>query len=280
MTKKVPWASIHSSEAHICGNAANATNELKTISGLLPLAFMPMLNRLANYLGYTPKTNPHQDFSRETLSEIAAVEPFTMTSPERIVSLIGAVEYIERVSIPGDIVECGVWRGGSMMAVAHALLRLQKTRHLYLFDTFEGMPPPTNADINLRGDKASELLKKSDHSAWIWAEAQIDEVRRNMEQTGYPQDKVTYVKGEVEDTIPAQAPPQIALLRLDTDWYESTKHELIHLYPRLSSGGVLLIDDYGHWQGARRAVDEYIEENKLRLLLCRIDYTGRIAVKV
>jgi hypothetical protein len=239
-----------------------------------------MFNRLASYLGYVPKSNPHQDFSRETLSEIAAVEPFTMTSAERIVSLIGAVEYIERVSIPGDIVECGVWRGGSMMAVAHTLLRLQKTRHLHLFDTFEGMPPPTNADTNLRGDKASELLKKSDRSAWIWAEAQIDEVRRNMERTGYPQDKVTYVKGKVEDTIPARAPTQIALLRLDTDWYESTKHELIHLYPRLSSGGVLLIDDYGHWQGARRAVDEYIEENNLPLLLCRIDYTGRIAVKV
>ncbi len=241
---------------------------------------MLMLNRLASYLGYAHKTNPREDFSRETLSEIAAVEPFTMTSPERIVSLIGAVEYIERVSIPGDIVECGVWRGGSMMAVAHALLRLQKIRRLYLFDTFEGMPPPTNADTNFRGDKASELLKKSDHAAWIWAEAQIDEVRRNMEQTGYPQDKVTYVKGKVEDTIPAQAPAQIALLRLDTDWYESTKHELIHLYPRLSTGGVLIIDDYGHWQGARRAVDEYIEENKLRLLLCRVDYTGRIAVKI
>jgi hypothetical protein len=100
-----------------------------------------------------------------------------------------------------------------------------------------------------------------------------------MDSTGYPSDLINYVEGKVEETIPVNAPDQISLLRLDTDWYESTKHELIHLYPRLVEGGVLIIDDYGHWQGARRAVDEYIEENNLPLLLCRIDYTGRITVK-
>ena len=75
-----------------------------------------------------------------------------------------------------------------------------------------------------------------------------------------------------------EAPEQISLLRLDTDWYESTKHELVHLSPKLSVG-VLIVDDYGHWEGARRAVDEYIDELQLRILLCRIDYTGRVAVK-
>ena len=83
----------------------------------------------------------------------------------------------------------------------------------------------------------------------------------------------------VEDTIPNQAPKEIALLRLDTDWYESTLHELEHLYPRLVSGGVLIIDDYGHWRGAREAVDEYIDKHKLKLFLTRIDYTGRLCVK-
>jgi O-methyltransferase len=70
------------------------------------------------------------------------------------------------------------------------------------------------------------------------------------------------------------------LLRLDTDWYDSTRHELVHLFPRLSQGGVLIIDDYGHWKGARQAVDDYLKESGTRLLLNRIDYTGRIAVKV
>ena len=78
---------------------------------------------------------------------------------------------------------------------------------------------------------------------------------------------------------PAASPPSIALLRLDTDWYESTYHELVHLYPRLSVGGILIIDDYGYWQGARRAVDRYFAEQGTRVFLSRIDETGRLAVK-
>lgn len=100
-----------------------------------------------------------------------------------------------------------------------------------------------------------------------------------MESTGYPPERIHLVPGRVEDTVPAQAPERIALLRLDTDWYASTKHELDHLYPRLSDGGVLIVDDYGHFEGARRAVDDYLAEQAEPLLLNRIDYTGRIAVK-
>jgi O-methyltransferase len=238
-----------------------------------------IIDRLTSRLGYERKQDPRRDFSPSILKTIASVEEFTMTSPERIASLVNAVEYIEKQNIQGDIVECGVWRGGSMMSVAYTLMRLNRHRRLHLFDTFEGMPPPTDKDVNLRGEEASKLLKKSDRSAWVWAECQIDEVRRNMESTGYAPENVNYIVGKVEDTIPANAPEKIALLRLDTDWYESTRHELIHLFPRLSRGGVLIIDDYGHWQGARRAVDEYFEENNLPILLCRIDYTGRIALK-
>jgi hypothetical protein len=90
---------------------------------------------------------------------------------------------------------------------------------------------------------------------------------------------VNLVKGPVESTIPATIPDQLAILRLDTDWYESTKHELDHLYPRLVSGGILIIDDYGHWQGARQAVDEYFARQNLKPLLSRIDYTCRIMIK-
>ena len=100
-----------------------------------------------------------------------------------------------------------------------------------------------------------------------------------MSLSGYPAEKIQYIKGKVEDTIPQQVPEEIALLRLDTDWYESTRHELIHLFPRLVKGGILIIDDYGYWKGARRAVDEYFEENKVQILLSRMDETGRIAVK-
>src|SRR5207344_857055 len=111
----------------------------------------------------------------------------------------------------------------------------------------------------------------------LWCRAGFDEVVRNLASTGYPSDRLHFIRGRVEDTIPAGAPEKIALLRLDTDWYESTRHELTHLFPRLSTHGVLIIDDYGHWQGARRAVDEYFSATPI--LLNAIDFTARIAVK-
>ena len=84
----------------------------------------------------------------------------------------------------------------------------------------------------------------------------------------------------MEDTIPKNSPEKISILRLDTDWYESTKHELEYLFPRLSSGGILIIDDYGHFKGAKKAVDEYFTKNKIQYFLNRIDYTGRLIVKI
>src|SRR5690606_23062787 len=103
--------------------------------------------------------------------------------------------------------------------------------------------------------------------------------KATMSLSAYPAGNIRYVAGKVEDTIPAVIPDKIAILRLDTDWYSSTKHELVHLFPKLSNGGILIIDDYGHWEGARKAVDEYFEETGTRIYLSRIDETGRVAVK-
>jgi O-methyltransferase len=211
------------------------------------------------------------------------VRPFTMTSYERMYALYKAVEFVEAARIPGDIVECGVWRGGSMMLVAHVLRKLKQTsRQLHLFDTYEGLPRPhEEKDVDIWGNRAIDgwLPKRTGEASSHWANAGINEVRANLQSTGYPADRMHFVKGLVEDTIPDSAPPQIALLRLDTDWYESTKHELQHLFPRLATHGVLIIDDYGHFAGARSAVDEYFAECGLPVLLNRIDYSGRIAVK-
>jgi O-methyltransferase len=221
------------------------------------------------------------DFDAATAAVCAAVAPFTMTSPERIAALVEAVRYVVRHRIPGDIVECGVWRGGSMMAVARTLLELGADRRLQLFDTFDGMPPPTAVDRDQSGASAAALLAASDRAtSSVWARSPLDDVRRNLLATGYPADRVRFVVGRVEDTLPEQAPESIAIFRLDTDWYASTRHELVHLFPRLAVGGVLLIDDYGHWQGARQAVDEYLAETGARLLLQRIDVTGRLAIKL
>jgi O-methyltransferase len=222
------------------------------------------------------------DFDQAMIGLWNYVRPYTMTSKERIFALREAVEYVVRHNIPGDIVECGVWKGGSMMAVARTLTdRGVSDRKLHLFDTFEGMPEPTDADRSFRHDAAKDLLRESDReTALVWAYSPLDEVKRNLRDTGYPEANIAFVQGKVEVTLPAAAPDRIALLRLDTDWYESTRHELVHLYPRLSVGGVLIIDDYGHWEGARRAVDEFLADNRRKILLNRIDYTGRIAVKV
>ncbi|MDH3461851.1 MAG: TylF/MycF family methyltransferase, partial [Burkholderiaceae bacterium] len=142
-----------------------------------------------------------------------------------------------------------------------------------------GMPPPTDVDKARFGITAAKMMAVQDKGSMIWARAQLDEVQENMRTTGYPEGRIRYIKGKVEDTIPGHVPDLIALLRLDTDWYESTKHELEQLFPRLVPGGVLILDDYGHWDGARRAVDEYIAANRLPLLLCRVDMSGRIAIK-
>ncbi|MDQ3811821.1 MAG: TylF/MycF family methyltransferase [Chloroflexota bacterium] len=211
----------------------------------------------------------------------ARAQPFTMTTMSRMYALYKATEYVARCGVAGDMVECGVWRGGSAMLVALALRAFAATdRSIYLYDTFTGMPEPTQHDVNLFGQSARTLLEHSTNESHVWARASLDDVRANLAATDYPANKLRFVEGKVEQTIPGIAPEQIALLRLDTDWYASTAHELEHLYPRLVPGGVLIIDDYGHWQGARKAVDEYVARNNLCILLNRIDYTGRIAVKM
>jgi hypothetical protein len=228
------------------------------------------------------------EFSLEDISEsdneiLQSVKEYTMTSPERVFSMLEAVRYVIKNNLPGGIVECGVWRGGTMMAMARLLLMQQNfEKDLYLFDTFEGMPSPADVDTDFRGRKAKTtfLAKKREEDSSNWCYASLPEVQRNLDTIGYPRNKIHYIVGKVEKTIPEQAPEKISILRLDTDWYESTKHELIHLYPRLVQGGVLIIDDYGHWQGARKAVDEYFDQNKVPILFNRIDYTGRIAIKL
>jgi O-methyltransferase len=221
------------------------------------------------------------DIDDDARAIIETVSPFSMTSPERLLALRDAVRHVCRHGIEGDIVECGVWRGGSMMAAALTMLECGGRRRIHLFDTFEGMPPPAATDRDLTGVAAATLLAAEQReSGDTWAFSPLDQVRANLRSTGYPAELVRFVPGRVEETIPEAAPERIAVLRLDTDWYESTRHELEHLFPRLAVGGVLIIDDYGHWQGARRAVDEYLAASGARLLLSRIDYTGRMAVKI
>ena len=143
------------------------------------------------------------------------------------------------------------------------------------------MSNPETVDVNIHGTTAEDYLsafEKSEDSR-AWAIASKEQVKDNIYSTGYPKEKFKLIEGQVEDTIPGIMPEKISLLRLDTDWYESTKHEMNNLFPLLVKNGVLIIDDYGHWAGCKKAIDEYIKENDLCVLLNRIDQTGRIAIK-
>jgi O-methyltransferase len=196
--------------------------------------------------------------------------------------LIQAVNYIEDNSIPGDIVECGVWRGGSMLAAAKIMKqRNSLQRKLFLFDTYEGMNKPIEVDVSVMGTNAVAKFNslKTSESSSAYCDATLDDVKQTMSLSDYPDCNIIYKKGMVENTLPCNEINRIALLRLDTDWYESTKHELVHLYDKVVSGGVLIIDDYGYWKGAKKAVDEFFQERGLRVFMGRIDATGRVAVK-
>ena len=224
------------------------------------------------------------DFTTTEKENLSAIKGFTMTSNERQVVLLRAVEYLVKNKITGDIVECGVWKGGSMMLIAKRLLQLNDSnRKLFLFDTFEGMSEPNEKDVSaIDNSTAKELLDKGNRLEGdnVWCYSSLDEVKANLKKTNYPSDKVFYYKGKVEDTLPEPSLGEIALLRLDTDFYESTKHELETLYDKVVKGGVLIIDDYGHWSGSQKAVDEFIEKRNLTIFLNRIDYTGRLAIKI
>lgn len=248
-----------------------------------------LINRLLSITGFELKrVNSNglaglpYDFSENTKEVVRSVQPFTMTTPERIAMLVDATLHVVRNKIPGDLVECGVWKGGSTMAMATTLNRLGvRDRNLWLYDTFEGMSAPTSSDSSYDGLDAAVQLASQDKDlpTSVWCYSPIEEVRRNVLSTAFPEALLRFVKGKVEDTIPQEAPSQIALLRLDTDWYESTRHELEHLYPRLTPGGILIIDDYGYWKGARQAVDEYFSKVDPDIFFVRIDSSARMAVK-
>jgi O-methyltransferase len=209
---------------------------------------------------------------------------YTASSVERMYALYQSIVYLDARGVPGDIVECGVWRGGSCILAARTLILLGDTsRRIWLYDTFSGMTQPTSRDRDIYGGKALDMRERSHTEQGrptpFQFVASLEDVRSNMANSGFPEDRVVYVEGPVEETLPGSRPDQIALLRLDTDWFESTAHSLRHLYPRLSRGGVLISDDYGDWPGVREAVDGFLDEIGERLLLNRIDNTGRIAIK-
>jgi hypothetical protein len=227
------------------------------------------------------------DFTRQDVAVIDFVlgNRLTMVTRQRLIATINACKHAVRAEIDGDFVECGVWRGGNAIAAKMTFENYASDKRVWLFDTFAGMTAPTDVDrAAFTGGAASdefEQHRRADHNAWCYAS--IEDVRRNFAAAGVAADGIRFVQGDVLSTLAdaANLPEAISVLRLDTDWYESTRAELEVLYPRLATGGSLLIDDFGHWEGARKAVEEYFEAlaPPRRPLLHYTDHTGRMAVK-
>ena len=188
----------------------------------------------------------HADADRHALNTAASVRMYTRTTRAQVIALCEAVRYLSASHIRGDIVECGTWRGGSMLAAARTLLESDdRSRALWLYETF-----------------GIRLLA----------------VQRTVAKSHYPEARIKFIEGPVEETMPGNIPTAIALLRIGSDRYEQARHVLMHLAPRMAPGAVLIVDDYGQSQGARRAVDEYIRATAMPLLLHRIDHAARIGV--
>lgn len=241
-----------------------------------------LILKTVNALGFDLVRTGHFLLERdgEFLEIYERIRKFSTHSIQRLHALYKAILYIVENNIPGDMVECGVWKGGSSMLCALTLKSMGETkRKLFLYDTFEGMVEPAERDKTFFNLRATDIWGKSIRGENKWNYAPLDEVKKNMYSTEYPKENIIFVKGKVEEKLPRNNPDRIALLHLDTDWFESTYHELINLYPLLANLGVIIIDDYGTWLGQREAVDKYIKENKLKILLNRIDSFAVIGVK-
>lgn len=215
----------------------------------------------------------------DTFTELfQSARDYSMTGKDAMFSLYQSVKYVVENNIAGAIVECGVWRGGSGLLAALTLRKLGVRRPIYLYDTFQGMTAPSTDDVDVEGGRASDYIARyGDEGRWCYAS--LEEVRATFERYGFGEE-VVLIAGDVADTLETDLPREpIAVLRLDTDWYESTKLEMEILYPRLSTGGVLIVDDYGHWRGSRRAVDEYFDGRR-RPLLNRVNNQVRLAIKI
>ena len=220
------------------------------------------------------------ELTKEDEKLISLVSKYTMTPKIRIYNLLQSLKDLEQRNIKGDYVECGVWKGGNILLFKKFMEDKKNIRKkIYAYDTFEGMTVPDENDFNLKTkQKAEDLLLASDKKSNLTGICKLDDVKKNI-STHSNLDSIIFVKGDVENTleIDQNLPEKICLLRLDTDWYRSTKKELEKLYNRVSVGGIIIIDDYGHWSGSKKAVDEFFSDKYVWMHY--VDYACRLIIK-
>ena len=200
-------------------------------------------------------------FLTKRLTEL--ITPHTLVSAERLNNLFTLARRIEDEGVAGDVIECGVYNGGTAALLARFATRSKMDRTVWLFDSFQGMPETTASDGAEAKDYVGQVL------------GNVELVRKLVEQSGADMSRVRIMEGWFQDTFPKTSIAEIALLNIDADWYESVKLCLETFYDRITPGGFVSIDDYGHWPGCRKAVDEFLAARQLPYKLQEVDYTGR-----
>ena len=211
---------------------------------------------------------------------IKVCSKYSMTGEKRMYLLSEAIKEVKRQNLEGDFLECGIWKGGNIILFKKLNILYNLKKNIYAYDTFEGMPASNEFDKDYNENFASDLMSKEEKNSNlnnIHCYSPYEEVVNNISK--YVEvSNIKFIKGKVEETLleNINIPKKISILRLDTDFYSSTKIELEVLYNRLVKGGILIIDDYGHWKGARKAVDEFFNGKEW---LHYVDYTCRYIIK-
>ena len=210
-------------------------------------------------------------YSDEEILKICA--PFTMTTILRQKQTLESVQYIIENTIEGDLIELGVWKGGSIMIMIYKLLQLGITnRHIHLYDTFNGMTQPSINDVDVHGAKAIDISRYIDLDKWCLSP--YDEVYNNIKSTNYPMEYIHFHIGDIMNVQINDIPKQIALLRIDNDWYELHKFELPLFEPNVTQKGIITSDDYSYWSGCKKAIDDYLINKYGTYNIIQIDDCG------
>ena len=223
------------------------------------------INYFLGILGFKiAKKLNHSILKKTFLERFESCKNLSSKKVEFFLTLENILDYLVSNKIDGEIVECGVFKGANCRFICDYLkTNGLEDKKIYLYDTFEGMPRASSEDININSKKNyNEFLDNNSKSSSLknfYRYENINNVEKNLLSTNYDKNKIFFIKGLVEETIPKKIPEKICLLILDTDYYKSTKHELNHLYPLLIKGGIIIIDDYGTWSGVKKAVDEYFD---------------------
>ena len=201
-----------------------------------------------------------------------------------------AIKYILKNNIDGVIIECGVESGNFEHIWITELMKNNAVRDIYMYDTFGGLVAPTKYDYTCKDAILYKMNKDEVYNTWknhiiddktnSWCYTPLENVQNRLHSTGYPTEKLHYIVGDVMNTLSNRAgiPEKIAILRLDTDWYESSKFELEQMYDNVVSGGVIIFDDYYHWDGQRRATDDFFLSKNLNYIFVNMGNNKTAAI--